>query len=121
MTLRLENFASWLASGERGESSNAILARVTGVPVGNYIFPSSGYPHDPSDFRSCMQLINQYPVLRSHLYEMKDVSPQWAQIVDHWDELEALYETERKRPDGNAPLLYKRLQELYSKAVSVNE
>jgi hypothetical protein len=31
MTLRIENFAEWLACGERGESSNAIVARVTRV------------------------------------------------------------------------------------------
>jgi hypothetical protein len=121
MTLRIENFAEWLACGERGESSNAIVARVTGMPVGNYGVRSTGYPHDPSDFRRCMQLINQYPVLRSKLHQMRDVSAQWMQIVDHWDELEAIYETEHQRADGNAPLLYKRLHELADKAVTGDE
>jgi hypothetical protein len=49
---------------------------------------------------------------------MAEVSTQWANIVNHWDELESLYNLEKDNTDGKAPKLYRRLRELREQEVT---
>lgn len=121
MTLPIETFALWLANGERGMSSDAIVQRATGVRVGDSFGSCPAIPYDPSDSRRCMLLIQSYPILRSILPEMSAVSVQWANIVSHWDELESLYNLEKDNSNGTAPRLYRRLRELREQAVTGDE
>lgn len=111
-------FASWLANGERGISSKAIVSGVTGTPVGrSYGFPT--HPVDPSDFRRCEVLLREVPEARFALPLMSAVSPVWAALVAHWDELVALAESESPgmfvrflRKGRPAPKTYARIREL---------
>ena len=50
------------------------------------------------------------PDYRARLHEMAAVSPQWTALVDHWDELAALYDNEVR--SGRAPRCYARMREL---------
>ena len=109
-------FTNWLAFGERGISSEAIVTHLTGVSVSRY--GSMYEPLDPSDFRRCEQLLRQVPLARLVFPAMSEVSPAWARLVDAWDELVALAESEVPGVfDGpatgySAPRTYARMREL---------
>lgn len=109
----------WLATGERGLSSEAMFSRFTGICVNT----RGDYPHDPGDFRRCERLLREVPIFRLQLSEMKDVSAEWSILVDHWDELVALAESEVPGCFGaqvdrraRAPLTYARMNELLNQA-----
>lgn len=78
----------WLASGERGISSETLFQFTTGVAVLDDSAPC--HPWDPSDFRRCLLLLDQCPELRTELDRMRAVSPTWNALVERWAELEAL-------------------------------
>jgi len=112
--LPIAMFTMWLATGERGLSSETIVAHVTGVPVVRW--PSE--PLDPADFWRCERLIRAVPLVRLALSSMRPVSPVWARLVDAWDELVELGESEAPgmfdtaEPFGRAPLMYARMRDL---------
>lgn len=92
-TIPLDHFKTWLAFGERGISSEAIVSRLTGHPIlGSHW--SSTYPHDPADFRRCQLLLNAVPLARLMLPAMRAESPQWSRLVDAWDEIHEAIESE---------------------------
>jgi hypothetical protein len=62
------------------------------------------HPHDPSDLCRCLYVSPSAPT------HMQERSPQWAALVDHWDELADLLAEEH--PNGSAPKTYARMQEL---------
>jgi hypothetical protein len=99
--LPLTIFTSWLASGERGLSSDAIVSRLTGERVGRY--SHGDHPWDLGDFRRCERLLGAVPLARMALPLMADVSPHWAALVEQWDEIAALDKTD---PAG----AYKRIR-----------
>lgn len=114
-------FTDWLAKGERGMSSESIVERLTGVPVGSR--SRYAWPHDPSDFRRCELLLRAVPQAREHFHLMADVSPTWARLVDAWDELVALGEEEAPgvfdgARGGKAPRLFARMTELIDSAAA---
>mgnify|MGYP001026239194 FL=1 len=110
----------WLANGETGISSKTIHAVLTGM-VDNEVFNTSpswfryDVPHDPSDFRRCYLLLKFIPEWKQRLHEVAERFPKWKPFVEQWDELTRLYEDERDREDGKAPLLYKLMKELKNK------
>lgn len=115
----IDLFSSWLRSGERGSSSEAIVERLTGVPIGGRY--GGGYPHDPADFRRCEMLLRAVPSARLGLSLMADVSPEWAGMVTAWDELVALGESEAPgiftgAARGKAPKVFARMQEIREQA-----
>lgn len=77
--------AVWLASGERGNSSETMFTHLTGVNA-NLGSPKS-HPYDPADLRRCMLLLDQVPELRPELHRMSAVSPAWAGLVRNWSEI----------------------------------
>ena len=93
---------SWAVGAHTGTSSKAIFGVMTGNP------PSDGYcyPHDGGDLERCLLLLALIPEWRARLDEMRSVGPEWAALVDHWDELDALFRT-----DGRA-ITYKRMRQL---------
>jgi hypothetical protein len=90
---KIEMFAGWLANGERGISSEAIVAKLTGVSVGRHHW-NKDHPHDMGDFARCEKLLRRVDVARLLLPEMSTVSPEWAILVARWDELVKLAESE---------------------------
>lgn len=90
-------FTSWLAQGERGLSSEAIVSHLTRQRVGRREFSTfaADYPHDPDDFRRCELLLRQVPLARLMFASaMPSRSPEWAALVASWDEIAALLEAE---------------------------
>lgn len=74
----------WLCTGERGESSEAIFAHLTGVPICG---SRRAYPSDPDDMRRCRMLLDAVPEFHERFEEMKTVSKQWADLVRRWGDV----------------------------------
>lgn len=90
-------FQTWLALGEHGVSSLAIVRALTGVAVGaqRALSPTGhDYPRDPADFRRCELLLRAVPQARDHLHLLGDGSPQWAALVAEWGQIRELIEKE---------------------------
>ncbi|UCZ89044.1 hypothetical protein [Gordonia sp. WA4-43] len=110
--IELAYFAEWLASGERGTSSETIVSAVTGKPVGRY--RNIDYPHDPADLRRCMQLLDAYPHARRVFKPaVRKLSYTWARMANRWEEMEDLLREEMATStDGKAPRTYALMREI---------
>lgn len=93
----------WLAVGEHGSSSLAIVQHLTSSAVAS---AATAHPFDASDFSRCVQLLDTAPELRRDFPRMADVSPQWAGLVQNWAELEAMLAANDTRR------LYARMREI---------
>jgi hypothetical protein len=101
----------WLRNGERGSSSEAMCKHIFGVPAE----AGKSHPHDPDDLRRCVLFLEQTD--SSNLaYSMRDVSPEWTALVDHWDELTGLLRQEMTNPKGGARQTYDRMKAVLDKA-----
>lgn len=97
--------AAWIEGIDRGVSSETIWhAIVSGVRR-----QGASTPRDPSDFGRCYRLVEAFK-WRPRLADVVKLNPEWAGLVEHWDELSATYE--RELPTGKAPELYARIKEL---------
>lgn len=77
----------WLAVGEHGASSLAIVQNLTGRKVTD---EPKAHPHDDDDLSRCVALLEMAPELRSNFWQMATVSRVWMALVSHWEKLEAL-------------------------------
>ncbi|MFF4026938.1 hypothetical protein ACFYY5_29220 [Nocardia elegans] len=115
--MRLAQFQSWLNWGERGLSSEAIVGKLSGAPIGHI----GNHPFDPGDFRRCELLLREVPEAREHMHLLAAECPVWAALIGAWDELVTLAESEAPgvfsgRRGGRAPKTYARMQELFEEA-----
>lgn len=94
--------AKWAATKGTGASSLALLA----VMVGEKPDSSFSYPHDGSDLGRCIRLLEAVPEYRERLGEMAKVGKEWAGLVKHWEELEAMWH------EGATEKLYNRMREI---------
>jgi len=83
----------WLASGERGSSSEFMFYVLTGIPVGGSR-PYVPHPSDPDDFKRCEKLLRQCPEFRGKLGYMRCTSGVWNELINNWDKLVDLIEEE---------------------------
>ena len=97
----------WARSWDVGISSATIWSVLTGrpSPLGTY-----DVPRDPGDIGRCFRLLDKLPAWRERLDAVAHRFPKWRPLVDHWDELRALYDEEVA--SGTAPKLYDRMQAL---------
>lgn len=104
--------AEWLRSHHTGASSLTIVAFMEGptTPLGSAVIGIGrfSHPHDVGDLGRCIRLLSIAPEYKARLPEMAQVSPVWAQLVTHWDELEALY----RKHTFTAAGCYERMKEL---------
>lgn len=103
----------WIAYGETGISSKTIWAVMLGLadPSKRSSPYDWCYPYDPSDFNRCRKLLELIPEWRERLHEVAAMFPEWKGIVEHWDELDRLFDEESNQ--DKAPKLYKRMCELH--------
>lgn len=84
--LPLELFAAWLANGDVGLSSLAIVQRLTGTTMtvnGTRKHGCEDTPKDPGDLRRILEMFDMVPAARAYLSLMRDVSDDWKTIIDH--------------------------------------
>lgn len=105
---------SWLRQGERTPAANTIVEYLTRIPAcepGRF----GAFPRSVDELRSCMLLLEIEPALYFRLAELGRLNPQWAVLVEHWEELQQLL-----RHDGyEAPRARALLGELLSRAPSI--
>ena len=97
-------FRAWLDSDMVGDASK-FLAHALHGRCGEY-----HYPDDPHSFGLCLGFFEACPEKRADLCKMQEAGWEWAQLVDHWDELEKLYREEQ--PTGKCPRTYERMREI---------
>lgn len=104
----------WLASGERGISSNTMVTHLCGIDaMGRW--GRRDHPADPDDLSRCRKLLAQVPLLVVLFPRMATCSPQWAALVEHWDELCGLMDKEApcwSEGVGTAPETFRRMRSL---------
>ena len=112
-----EDAANWLATGERGLSSEAIFSKMTGINLdrNGTEAPHVGrsHPCDPADLRRCRLLLEAVPAFAARLEEMSEVSRPWTRLVAVWEVLCA--GMDREIPDwrtggGSAPETLARMR-----------
>jgi len=109
-----EDPMEWVISGDSGISSRTIWAVMQGVSL-EVMRPD--IPYDPPDFGRCYRLLQIMPEWKGRLDEVAEKYPAWRPFVEHWEELEQMYEAcldERGRYQiGDASkALYDRMKEL---------
>jgi hypothetical protein len=105
-----EDVRMWLAKGERGISSETIVAHLTGLPLLDRW--GGGHPHDGDDLRRCVRLLEAAPSLVPAFPKMATCSKEWAVLVPAWDELVALLKRELAREAGTCGKTYERMRQL---------
>lgn len=86
----------WIVGDDTGLSSKALWAKMMGVEPRHYY----NYPHDGGDFGRCDRLLNAVPEWRARLPEMAACSPQWAALVERWEEIRVAYRHDEKLGGG---------------------
>lgn len=80
----------------------------------------TNYPRDPGDLGRCVRALDQLPHLREHLMDAAVLSPEWAELIRHWDALEALYREEAAGRAG-APKTYHAMRKVIDAAQASHE
>ena len=77
----------WIVSRDTGVSSEAIWAYCMGVK------PRWGFqtPLDIDDFGRCVRLLVLIPEWKTKLKNMAMEHPNWAKLIENWNEIEKLY------------------------------
>lgn len=116
LRLPLSMFTVWLARGERGISSEAIVSQLTGEHIGRFAVGHDDHPYDPSGLRRCMQLLDQHPLAQKMFPGvMANRSPEWAALDAVWEELTGLLREEMRAGTGSAPRTYARMKEVLAR------
>ena len=107
-----QRLLDWMATGERGLSSEAIAFAAMGAAS----LQTHNYPHDPSDFRRCLLLLDRVPeAYELGVLRLARVSRRWGALAKIWDELRATFVSEVGKPQvarGPAPLTYQRMRDV---------
>lgn len=83
---------AWRNGDDTGLSSIALVSHFMGWPnPGRSKGDSTRHPDDSDAFGRCSRLLKAFPEFRERLDEARSLSIHWNAIIEHWDELEALY------------------------------
>ncbi len=109
----MQKIIEWLNTGKTGLSSKT-MAYVALGHVPDYCWE----PADPADLNRCLLLLESAPIVREFFPKIRELSPEWAAIIDHWDELEKLFLDEAGRDwskSKRAPKTFERMLQLRGK------
>lgn len=118
MSLNLsDNAVMWLATGERGLSSETLFTFLTGVDAeGDH---GHNHPWDVADLCRCRLLLDQCPELVSCLPRVAAAGQEWSALVARWDELCAVMDDENpdwRRSWRATPKTYALMKEIINGA-----
>nr|WP_148270713.1 hypothetical protein [Burkholderia gladioli] len=86
------NAVQWLATGERGISSETIFTVLTGLQLVDE--DEMSHPLDGWDFRRCCLLLDSCPELAARFDGMSSVSPEWKVLICSWYSIFAVMNSE---------------------------
>ena len=101
--------ASWLESGERGQSSEALCRLFFDAPAQSISSSPASHPRDPSDLRRCV-LFLEATGTAGRIVEAGLLSPEWGRLVGNWEHLAGLLESERHL--NSSPLTYAAIRKV---------
>ena len=104
----LKPYYEWALTGNSGMSSKTLVQAITGATLEMY--PCT--PSDPSDFGRCYGVLKLFPELRSQLHIVAEKHPEWRALVEHWDELEQMYEAALASGTNRADAMWQRMREI---------
>lgn len=106
----------WLATGDQGRSSLAILHAATGArPPGFDPGDGIAQPHDPADLRRCRLLLEAVPEAQRGLQALEAASPEWRALTDAWHSLCDTMDAEMpdwRQGEGSAGATYDAMRSL---------
>lgn len=115
-----QRIAEWLASGDTGISSKAIMlwlsAGVTDKTWG------AGTPSDPADLARCLRLLERIPEWKDRIGEMAEAGGMWPTFARRWAEMEASFIAEAggalpaKGANWSAPQTYQLMKNVEAEA-----
>lgn len=105
----------WQTKGNVGVSSATMASIALGLE-NNFYGSRFDAPHDPSDLRRCMILVESIPEIKDSFPLIAEKCKRFAPIIAEWDSLTALLKKEMERPDKRAPETYARMQILRNAA-----
>lgn len=76
----------WITSRDTGLSSEVLWSFLVGV-----VPARRDHPHDVDDLGWCIRLLRRVPEWREMMPAARALSPEWAALVNIWDDLERLY------------------------------
>lgn len=79
----------WLFNGEAGESSKSMAYVLLGKKI-----KYAAFPHDPSDFRRCLLMLDKIPEFKDKLNVMAAQSETWDKLINNWDSITSVFLTE---------------------------
>jgi hypothetical protein len=81
--------AEWLASGDTGSSSKAIMLWLSARQTEKTFGPS--VPSDAGDLGRCLRLLGRIPEWKSRMPEMTGAGGYWPTFARRWDEIVAQF------------------------------
>ena len=94
----LTGIERWLADYDRGTSSMTMYRAITSDRRHlGFRLDYASTPLDADDFGRCVRLLDAAPTFRKWLGLVAEKHPNWVPIIEHWDELEAMYRADEHR------------------------
>jgi hypothetical protein len=109
--MKTDNIANWLVNGEIGTSSKfmaAVYLASRADLLGLKIQQSAQHchPRDPSDLNRCRLLLIVAPEVRDCFGALRTLNDKWAFVVDNWDYMVSLVESDLEAGKHSSPELY---------------
>ena len=103
----LRKLVTWFAGRDTGSSSKHMAAVAAGAEG------DGSHPLDPDDLGRCIRLVEAVPEVRDAFPAIAASTPKWKAIIDHWDELVAIFHSESRGCSYfSAPQTYQRMRDL---------
>lgn len=75
----------WIATGRVGASSKAMAMAACDMPT------DGAYPSDPADLNRCLLMLEAVPEVRQQFAKVAAISRPWANFIENWGKLEAMF------------------------------
>lgn len=75
----------WIATGRVGASSKAMAMAACDMPT------DGAYPSDPADLNRCLLMLEAVPEVRQQFAKVAAISRPWANFIENWEKLEAMF------------------------------
>lgn len=79
------NVLRWIATGRVGASSKAMAMAACDMPT------DGAYPSDPADLNRCLLMLEAVPEARQQFAKVAAISRPWANFIENWEKLEAMF------------------------------